>query len=447
MPHITDDLSTLLGILPPLMHVRIEALLTERGLTHHDLLEIALDLDRYPEVRTTAGSSRLKKEGDKLVDAKLLEEITSQLSPFGDDNRAGIPGTLHRISALRNRRGSVVGLTLRVGRAVYGTAECLRDFITSGASILILGNPGSGKTTKLRDAARLLADELDKRVVIVDTSNEIAGDGDVPHAAIGNARRMQVPQVDKQHAVMIEAVENHMPEVIVIDEIGNEQEAHASRTIAERGVQLIATAHGLTLDNLLQNPSMNDLIGGVATVTLGDKTMRERGLNQKTVPERKLPPTFTVIVELLDRNTMVIHPDVAAAVDALLAGKRPTATMRTIDDEGQVLDSKPVNAEVPSFPYGGMGNQDYKTVKRGKRAKVFLYGISYDRFEAAAEGLELETTKQIGDATHLLVSERMAMRDANFVGKARSRGLQVITVNANSRRQLTAAARDLGHTL
>src|SRR3989442_2470881 len=186
-------------------------------------------------------------------------------------------------------------LTLRVGRAVYGTMEIIRDVVEAGRSILLLGKPGVGKTTLLREVARVLADEMGKRVVIVDTSNEIAGDGDIPHPGIGRARRMQVATPSLQHAVMIEAVENHMPEVVVIDEIGTEQEAAAARTIAERGVQLIATAHGNTLENLMLNPTLSDLVGGIQTVTLSDEEARRRG-TQKSVLERKAPPTFQTLV-------------------------------------------------------------------------------------------------------------------------------------------------------
>jgi stage III sporulation protein SpoIIIAA len=252
---------------------------------------------------------------------------------FGDDNRAGIERTLHRISAIRNRSGKVVGLTCRIGRAVYGTIEIIADFVESGKSILIMGRPGIGKTTMLREAARVLADEQGKRVVVVDTSNEIAGDGDIPHPAIGKARRMQVRTPSLQHQVMIEAVENHMPQVIVIDEIGTELEAQAARTIAERGVQLIGTAHGNNLDNLMLNPTLSDLIGGIQSVTLGDDEARRRR-SQKSVLERKAPPTFDVIVEIQDREKVLVHSDVAQTVDSMLLGDPVAAELRWRDEEG-----------------------------------------------------------------------------------------------------------------
>src|SRR5436190_18578782 len=196
-----------------------------------------------------------------------------------------------------------------------------------------MGRPGIGKTTMLREAARVLADDLDKRVVVVDTSNEIAGDGDIPHPAIGKARRMQVRTPSLQHEVMIEAVENHMPQVIVIDEIGTELEAQAARTIAERGVQLIGTAHGNTLDNLMLNPTLSDLIGGIQSVTLGDEEARRRR-TQKSVLERKAPPTFDVVIEIQDREKVLVHGDVAETVDSILRGDVQSPELRWRDDEG-----------------------------------------------------------------------------------------------------------------
>src|SRR5437762_7151401 len=282
----TDELDALLRGLPPELGRRVRALDGLEG-----LLEIVMDLGRLPDARVTG---REKTLSDHEVSAEDLAYVISHIGQFGGDNRAGIERTLHRISALRNRAGKVVGLTLRVGRAVYGTMEIIRDVVESGKSILLLGRPGVGKTTLLREVARVLADDLGKRVVVVDTSNEIAGDGDIPHPGIGRARRMQVATPSMQHAVMIEAVENHMPEVIVIDEIGTEQEAAAARTIAERGVQLVATAHGNTLENLIANPTLADLVGGVQPVTLGDDEARRRR-TQKSVLERKAPPTFDVL--------------------------------------------------------------------------------------------------------------------------------------------------------
>jgi stage III sporulation protein SpoIIIAA len=328
MPHvISDDLTVLLSVLPP--HVR-EAV-SQMG-DCDGLLEIVLDLGRLPEGRFPEKEVALSTH---LVTAEDVKYVVERIGQFGDDNRAGIERTLHRISAIRNRRGDVIGLTCRVGRAVRGTVAMVRDVIEQGRSILILGRPGVGKTTLLREAARVLADELGKRVVVVDTSNEIAGDGDVPHPGIGRARRMQVARPAEQHQVMIEAVENHMPEVIVIDEIGTELEAIAARTIAERGVQLVGTAHGRTLDNLLINPTLSDLVGGIQAVTLGDEEARRRG-TQKTVLERKAPPTFDVLVEQEERHLIGIHMDVAVAVDGLLRGEAQQREMRERQPDGSI---------------------------------------------------------------------------------------------------------------
>ena len=320
-----DDLGLLLAALPP------DILAAVRDLADPaQLIEIVMDLGRKPEARFTEGEVTLL---EREVGESDIKYVVDHIGTFGDDNRAGIERTLHRISAIRNRTGKIVGLTLRIGRAVYGTIEIINDFVESGKSILIMGRPGIGKTTMLREAARVLADDQGKRVVVVDTSNEIAGDGDIPHPAIGRARRMQVKTPSVQHEVMIEAVENHMPEVIVIDEIGTELEAQAARTIAERGVQLIGTAHGNNLDNLMLNPTLTDLIGGIQTVTLGDEEARRRR-SQKSVLERKAPPTFDVIVEILDREKVTVHADVAETVDAMLRGDPTSGELRWRDDAG-----------------------------------------------------------------------------------------------------------------
>src|SRR6187431_1700170 len=288
-----------------------------RGLANRtDLLEVVMDLGRRPQARFTTGEQDLL---DREITEADIAHVIDHIGAFGDDNRAGIERTLHRISAIRNRSGKVVGLTCRIGRAVFGTIDIIRDIVDGGQSVLLLGRPGVGKTTMLREVARVLADDLGKRVVIVDTSNEIAGDGDIPHPGIGDARRMQVRTPTEQHAVMIEAVENHMPEVIVIDEIGTELEALAARTIAERGVQLVGTAHGNTLDNLMLNPTLSDLVGGIQPVTLGDEEARRRG-TQKTVLERKAPPTFDILVEIVERDSVIVHRNVAETVDAILRG-------------------------------------------------------------------------------------------------------------------------------
>lgn len=335
---ITDNLDELLAVLPAGLAEAIPP--QARG----GLIEVVLDLGRKPEARFTDRYEYLR---DEVITRQDLDCVESRLGEFGGDNRAGIPATLHRISAMRNRRGTIVGMTLRVGRAVMGIVDILRDLIESGDSILLMGRPGLGKTTLLREMARVLADEEGKRVVIVDTSNEIAGDGDVPHPAIGRARRMQVPRVEQQHDVMIEAVENHMPQVIVIDEIGRSEETLAARTIAERGVQLIATVHGNTLDNLVANPAMSDLIGGIQAVTLSDEEARRRR-TQKTVLERKAPPTFDVVIEMIERDKIAVRRPVIEVVDALLRGFPAPPEIRWRDENGDVQVERAAPIEVPS---------------------------------------------------------------------------------------------------
>jgi stage III sporulation protein SpoIIIAA len=320
-----DDLDAMLSSLPPEIVDAVHALPDREA-----LIEVVMDLGRRPEGRFPDSEVALLER--EITEADIAF-VVDHIGSFGDDNRAGIERTLHRISAIRNRNGKVVGLTCRVGRAVYGTIEIIADFVETGKSILIMGRPGIGKTTMLREAARVLADDFGKRVVVVDTSNEIAGDGDIAHPAIGKARRMQVRTPSMQHEVMIEAVENHMPQVIVIDEIGTELEAAAARTIAERGVQLIGTAHGNNLDNLMLNPTLSDLIGGIQSVTLGDEEARRRR-TQKSVLERKAPPTFDVIVEIQDRERVAVHSDVAETVDALLRGDAVAPELRWRDEEG-----------------------------------------------------------------------------------------------------------------
>ncbi len=332
-----DELKLLLDVLPEPLR---DAVL---GLPPSELLEVIMDLGRLPEARL---ASRVVPLANEPVNHGDIATVVTRVGDIGRDNRAGIERTLHRISAIRNRRGEVVGLTLRVGRAVVGTIDMIRDLVESGLNLLLLGRPGVGKTTKLREVARVLADDFARRVVVVDTSNEIGGDGDVPHAGIGSARRMQVAVPELQHDVMIEAVENHMPEVIIVDEIGTSAEAAAARTIAERGVQLIATAHGNTLENLVLNPTLSDLVGGVHTVTLGDEEARRRR-TAKTINERKSPPTFDIVVEIVNREEVLVHRDTAEAVDRLLAGSEMGGERRRLVDGGvQAEQLEPVEEAV-----------------------------------------------------------------------------------------------------
>ena len=318
-----NDLDRLMEVVPDKVkrHVSYEQM--------DDVIEIVLDIGRAPEIRHAGG--KIEYLGTDIVNYDDIKFVTDRIQNFTSDNRSGIPGTLHRISAIRNRQGKIVGLTCRIGRVVTGTIACIKDFCMMGKSILFLGRPGVGKTTKLREISRLVADELGKRVVVVDTSNEIAGDGDTPHPAIGHARRMQVSQPQFQKDIMIEAVENHTPEVIVVDEIGTEEEAQAARTIAERGVMLIATAHGNSLESLIKNPTLSDLVGGIQSVTLGDDEARRRS-SQKTVLEREKQPTFDIVIEILDRNTLAVYKDTSEAVDYILRGWPIRPEIRKVDN-------------------------------------------------------------------------------------------------------------------
>jgi stage III sporulation protein SpoIIIAA len=425
---ITDNLDLLLHVLPPNLR---EAL--ERRPDLDLLLEVVLDLGRKPEARFPNDAWPL---AEAFVDRETLRYITDRVGSFGRDNRAGIERTLHRISAIRNRQGEVIGLTCRVGRAVIGTVDIIRDVIESGRSILLLGRPGVGKTTLLREAARVLADELRKRVVVVDTSNEIAGDGDIPHPGIGGARRMQVPVPALQHAVMIEAVENHMPQVVVIDEIGTEAEALAARTIAERGVQLIATAHGNTLDNLLQNPTLSDLVGGIQAVTLSDEEARRRG-TQKTVLERKAPPTFDVVIEIQEKDRLAVHHDVAAVVDRYLRGVTPRPESRTRTEGGEVQISAPAAAArvtwAPEGPFAPAAQENHDRPGRSV-LRIYPYAVSRNRLERAIRDLHVPAyiVDAASDADLVLTIKSQERRQPARLRDASSRGIPVHILRSNT---------------
>ncbi|MBA7650741.1 hypothetical protein ES703_58552 [subsurface metagenome] len=416
---ITDDLDALLDILPPRIR---QPLCQQKDIS--ELLEVVLDLGRPPEARFPQREVVLNP---KEVSQPDIDYVASHISSFGDDNRAGIERTLHRISAIRNRQGRIVGLTCRVGRAVFGTIKIIQDLVESGKSVLLLGRPGVGKTTMLREVARVLDDDLNKRVIIVDTSNEIAGDGDIPHPAIGHARRMQVTTPTRQHAVMIEAVENHMPEVIVIDEIGTELEAQAARTIAERGVQLVGTAHGNTLENLMMNPTLSDLIGGIQSVTLGDEEAKRRG-TQKSILERMSPPTFDIVVEIQDRDRVAIHPDVSQAVDAILRGQ-PTATeTRWLDKTGEVRIEKEMPVTTKKAIKGKM------QAKENELPRLYLFGINRSRLEQVARGTELslDIVNSLNDATLLVTSKSYYRRKPQKVRDAEAANLPIYVLKSNT---------------
>jgi stage III sporulation protein AA len=467
-----SELEQLLQVLPPRVADAIRALQVQSG-----LLEVVLDLGRLPEARFTTGDVTLDQS---VVTREDLEEVVRRVGDFGEDNRAGIERTLHRISAIRNRRGEVVGVTCRVGRAVFGTIKIIEDLAFSGKNILLLGRPGVGKTTMLREMARVLSvdaaptGDAGKRVVIVDTSNEIAGDGDVPHSAIGRARRMQVATPAKQHSVMIEAVENHMPQVIVIDEMGTEQEASAARTIAERGVQLIATAHGNTLDNLILNPTLSDLVGGVQTVTLGDQEARYRG-TQKTVLERKVPPTFDVVVEIQGWERLAVHDNVAQVVDQWLRGFPIAPEVRWLDEDGQIhrereaprrSDGKPApwSADTPGRSYGrskesgqtwdtdapqrtngpgeenGAQTPDTEGPDTAQKpdVRVFLFGVGRDKLEAAVaeERTPVEVVNELRRADAVLTTKTHYRRGSHLVRTAEASGTPVYVLRKNTMPQV-----------
>jgi stage III sporulation protein SpoIIIAA len=378
---ITDDLQKLLAVLPEEICSSIE-----EHPQRDNLIEVVMDLGRFPEVRFPGKAEYLSQTP---VTQDQLNYCVQRVGHFSGDNRAGIERTLHRISAIRNRPGEIIGLTCRVGRAVFGTIGMIRDLVETGKSILMLGRPGVGKTTALREIARVLADDLQKRVVIIDTSNEIAGDGDIPHPAIGRARRMQVARPELQHQVMIEAVENHMPEVIVIDEIGTELEALAARTIAERGVQLVGTAHGNQIENLIKNPTLSDLVGGIQAVTLGDDEARRRG-SQKTVLERKAPPTFEIAVEMLERQRWVVHETVADTVDDLLRGRQPNPQIRTATETGKVTITREFPSAPAPTPFERSGLSSMSAKPTGWRSSGQMKPLAHQTIERNPERRDFE---------------------------------------------------------
>jgi stage III sporulation protein SpoIIIAA len=409
----------------------------------HDLIEVVLDLGRPPEARFPDDFVYLS---DNKITLEDLSHVSSRLSEFGADNRAGIEQTLHRISAVRNRNGKIIGMTCRVGRAVYGTVDIVLDVVRSGKSICLLGPPGVGKTTMLRECARTLAEDR-KRVVVVDTSNEIAGDGDVPHPGIGHARRMQVAVPTLQHQVMIEAVENHMPEVVVIDEIGTEAEAMAARTIAERGVQLIGTAHGKTLENILMNPTLSDLVGGVGTVTLSDEEARRRG-TRKTVLERKAPPTFDVLIEINDRNRLSIYKDVGETIDALLRGYKPQPEVRQRLPDGDVSVVQQAVAAPPSRAgafEAEYGFQEAEEEERDAQVAIFPYGVSRNKIERAISNLAVSASiaRKWDDADVVLTLKTLEKKESEKLRSIAAENVPIYSIKTNTTSQIMVALKDI----
>ncbi len=415
-----------------------------------DIIEIVLDLGRNPEIRHADGKTEYID--NRLVTDDDIQQTIALIPPFTHDNRSGLPGTLHRISAIRNRQGKVVGLTCRIGRVVTGTIECIKDIVMQNKSILFLGRPGVGKTTKLREISRLVSDDLHKRVVIIDTSNEIAGDGDTPHPAIGKARRMQVPQPEMQKDIMIEAVENHTPEVIVVDEIGTEAEAQAARTIAERGVMLIATAHGNNLESLIKNPILSDLVGGVSSVTLGDDEAKRRG-SQKTVLEREKQPTFDVVIEIIDRNTLAVYKNTSEAVDYILRGWPIRPEIRKVNegykepstklvDEVKKIDDKINDMTNQSLKFSFSRQEYVNQVKDYK--KIYIYAVSRTVIEKVIERLDLhaEITRKIDEADVVIAHKAYSKGGNKILSAANDYRLPIYYVKSNSMAQIQKVVKE-----
>ena len=440
---ITDNIGALVDVMPADVADALRSV--DRS---ESLLEIILDEGRSCEARYVDGNALLTEREMTQAD---LDYVVERIGAFGEDNRAGIERTLHRVSAIRNRADEIVGLTCRVGRAVFGTIDIMQDIVETGKSILLLGRPGVGKTTMLREVARVLADK--KRVVIVDTSNEIGGDGDIPHPAIGHARRMQVKKPSRQHKVMIEAVENHMPEVIIIDEIGNESEAAAARTIAERGVQLVGTAHGNTLDNLMMNPTLCDLVGGIQTVTLSDEEARRRG-TQKSVLERKSPPTFDVMVEIQAFDRIAVRHDVAAAVDAALRGRALAAEIRTRLPSGEIQTAQGAGPEperlaalrtAPLHRPAAMAEPPVPSMREWMREggsasplRILPYGLNQNRIRQASRNLNLPIVlvNDLGEADVLFTLRTYYRQRPHIISEAERKSVPVYVLRNNTAEQM-----------
>ncbi|XP_039027016.1 protein SEEDLING PLASTID DEVELOPMENT 1-like [Hibiscus syriacus] len=450
------ELGSLLALLPEEMR---------RKISEHEelreLIEVVMDIGRKPLARFPSGDFELS---DCPITVQDIEHATSQVGDFAIDNRAGISLTLHRISAIRNRKGAIIGLTCRVGRAISGSADLLRDLVQDGASLLLIGPPGVGKTTIIRDIARMLANDYKKRVMIVDTSNEIGGDGDIPHAGIGNARRMQVPDSDMQHKVLIEAVENHMPQVIVIDEIGTKLEAMAACTIAQRGIQLVATAHGVTIENLIMNPSLEILIGGIQSVTLGDEEANRRGV-QKTVLERKGPSTFSCGVEIVSKTELRVHRCLEATVDAVLSGRFPRVEIRKMNSRsleqisqtftevpsctedsvvtGDLLEASDQNIVGNHFPSELSSNTADDSLEDRDLLCMYVYGIQEASVIQGLEKLKMDAavrlTDNISEADVLFALLSKLRKNSGIQAAAKSHRIPVYVAKTSSSMQITNA--------
>jgi stage III sporulation protein SpoIIIAA len=471
---LADDLNQLLDILPQYISAPLK-----KHNKQDQLIEIVLDIGRRPEARFSDGASYLSY---RTIVWQDLDFILKRLGKFSGDNRAGIEKTLHRISSLRNRQGSVIGLTCRIGRALFGTVSIIRDLLENKKSILLLGRPGVGKTTAIREIARVLSDGMKKRVIIIDTSNEIAGDGDLPHPSIGKARRMQVSSPQNQHQVMIEAVENHMPEIIIIDEIGTELEAAAARTIAERGVQLVGTAHGNALENLIKNPTITDLIGGIQYVTLGDEEAKRRS-SSKSILERKAPPTFEVAVEIHDAKTWVIHENIEQSVDLLLQGQTvPLQQRKLISEENNIVQCEIITNQKeskisPDISYRRTNvekrqknnyllnkinkndgwkskntpNSDFRLKKKlgNDFIFVYIYGVNNQDIKSLIKTLRLPIviTKEIQSADAILALSNLIKNNKKLRQISHSKKISIHTIQSNSLLQIAKALRILVNSI
>nr|YP_010595216.1 hypothetical protein PKF41_pgp085 [Guinardia delicatula]YP_010595275.1 hypothetical protein PKF41_pgp026 [Guinardia delicatula]WAJ58087.1 hypothetical protein [Guinardia delicatula]WAJ58146.1 hypothetical protein [Guinardia delicatula] len=454
---VDEDLDKLLENLP---------FFIQENLKNHSnkdkLIEIVMDLGRRPEARFHTGPEYLSQ---KIISWQDIDYTTKRISKFSDDNRAGIERTLHRISCIRNRQSLINGLTCRVGRAIFGTISIIRDLLESGQSILILGRPGVGKTTIIREIARVLSDEMEKRVIIVDTSNEIAGDSDIPHSGIGRARRMQVSKTELQHQVMIEAVENHMPEVIIIDEIGTELEALAARTIAEKGVQLVGTTHGNCLENLIKNPPLADLIGGIQYVTLSDEEAKRRG-TQKSILERKAYPAFQIAIEINEPNSWTIHEDIKDSIDLLLRGTYSVTQIRQLgpNEKTNINYNKLQTSSRLLFQSSRnlknlttFNNNDWTILSKYNVAKprtlktkhlvIYTYSLSNNLMKEAVSklGIKLILTKEIKKASLVIGLKKHLKQNLKLKKLALQYNIPIYTVNRGSVYQLTKLIQFLFH--
>ncbi len=444
---VDEDLDKLLETLPFFIKKNINQHI------HKDkIIEIVMDLGRRPEARFSTGPEYLSQ---KIISWQDLEYTTKRISKFNNENRAGIERTLHRISCIRNRQFLITGLTCRIGRAIFGTISLARDLFESGHSILILGKPGVGKTTIIREIARVLSDEMEKRVIIIDTSNEIAGDSDIPHPGIGRARRMQVAQTNFQHQVMIEAVENHMPEVIIIDEIGTELEALAARTIAEKGVQLVGTTHGNCLENLIKNPPLVDLIGGIQYVTLSDDEAKRRK-TQKSILERKGYPAFQIAIEINDQNSWIIHENVQESIDLLLRGQFAITQTRTfIQEEKTSINYKTLQSNTL---FNNLNISQHLTLKHNqswvrtnnqtglalpivpqKTLIIYAYSFSYNLLKEVILKLNINVilTKEIRKASIIIGLKKHLKQNLNLQKLAKQKNIPIYGVNRSSIYQIT----------